>query len=492
MGDASTSSPWRDQHGGGSQSLRPIDQVQYHGRASHKDVVMVAPVGHAQAVEQQFEPRLDSDRLSDTLSALVRRHQIPGAQLAIHHGGETVAVEVGELQYGTGRPVTRDAAVPIGSITKTFTATLAMILVADGDLELDTPLGEHVPELGDLGNELTLRQVLSHTGGLAVEPGSEEVFTAIRRYVLDHHFRRQNLVLPPGTGFSYSNMGYVLVGHLIETITGMSWWDAMESMLLRPLGIEPTFVGAPGRRPLGRPLATGHSVNTAVGRTRPVEQSLAPAAAPAAGLAVSAVDLVTLGLTQLGGTPALLPTAYAEQMRQAVSTVEPFGSVDGWGLGLAVFGSGSTAWVGHSGGQDGTDCHVRLDPLSGCVVAYTSNAYTGGMWWYELVDELRRAGLPIRDGANTESLERPMAPPPGCVGSYLNGKSELLVEVTDTGALSLAGIDGVGKELILFEDLSFSIREKPSIRGRFLRDPITGDVELIQADLWTYRRQSRK
>ena len=122
VGDASTSSPWRDQHGGGSQSLHPIDQVQHHGRVSHKDVVMVAPVGHALAVEQQFEPRLDSDRLSDTLSALARRHQVPGAQLAIHHGGETVAVEVGELQYGTGRPVTRDAAVPIGSITKTFTA----------------------------------------------------------------------------------------------------------------------------------------------------------------------------------------------------------------------------------------------------------------------------------------------------------------------------------------------------------------------------------
>jgi hypothetical protein len=112
------------------------------------------------------------------------------------------------------------------------------------------------------------------------------------------------------------------------------------------------------------------------------------------------------------------------------------------------------------------------------------------MWWYELVDELRRAGLTIRD--DTESLEHPMEPPPGCVGSYLNGKAELLVEATDTGALSLVGIDGVRNELILFEDLSFSLREKPSIRGRFLRDPITGDFELLQADIWTYRRQSRK
>nr|MBA2473567.1 beta-lactamase family protein [Pseudonocardiales bacterium] len=160
---------------------------------------MIAPGGHPPTIEQQFKSPLDSDFLSDTLSVLARKHQVPGAQLAIHHGGETVAVEVGELEYGTGHGVTRDAAFPIGSISKTFTATLAMILVADGDLELDAPLGEYVPELGDLGNELTLRQVLSHTGGLAEGPDSVEVLASIRRYVLDH-CRSQNLVLPSGAG----------------------------------------------------------------------------------------------------------------------------------------------------------------------------------------------------------------------------------------------------------------------------------------------------
>ena len=71
------------------------------------------------------------------LPALARKHRVPGAQLAIHHGGVTVASEVGELECGTGSLVARDAAFPIGSITKCFTATVAMILVADGDVEPD-------------------------------------------------------------------------------------------------------------------------------------------------------------------------------------------------------------------------------------------------------------------------------------------------------------------------------------------------------------------
>ncbi|HEX6402272.1 MAG TPA: serine hydrolase domain-containing protein [Pseudonocardiaceae bacterium] len=432
--------------------------------------------------EQLPEPLLDRGRLHDMLSTLARKYQVPGAQLAIHHGGEKVAIEVGELRYGTGRSVTQDTAFPIGSITKAFTATLAMILVADGDIDLDAPLSEHLPELRDLGDELNLRQLLSHTSGFANEPGNEVRATSIRRYVLDH-CSRQNLVLPPGTGFSYSNIGYVLVGHLIETVTGMSWWEAMESCLLRPLGIEPTFIGAPEHRP----LATGHSVNIAAGRTRPVEQSIVPAEAPAGALAMSALDLVALGLTQLDS--ALLPATYAQQMREAVPLAEPWGMADGWGLGLAVFGTGNTAWVGHFGGLIGTACDVRLDPVSGCIVAFTSNANSGGMW-HELIDELRRAGLPIRDCSNTEVRGRPTVPPPGCAGSYLNGKAEWTISVTETGTLCLAVDGDVIAEFTCFEDLRFSAPAQPKIRGRFLRDPTNGDINRIQVGLCVALRES--
>ncbi len=300
--------------------------------------------------------------LGDQLAALARKHRVCGAQLAIYHDDETVAIEIGELEHGGGRPVTRDAAFPIGSVTKSFTATLAMVLVEDGDFDLDDPLGGYLPELDDLGDVLTLRHLLSHTGGFASGPDSTELSSgSLRRYVADH-CRRRNLVLPPGAGFSYSNMGYILAGRLIEELTGMSWAEAMEAILLRPLGIAPAFISPAVDRPAVRPVATGHSVHPALARTQPVRQSLAPAEAPAGAVAASAMDLVALGRMHLPpGVPGVLPPEQAELMRRPVPAAEPFGLADAWGLGLAVFRGaadgtpGAAAdWAGHDGNADGT------------------------------------------------------------------------------------------------------------------------------------------
>lgn len=491
MADASAINP--QQRRNDSETARPFDMVeQCHEEVPQKDMVPLPRP--ALPIEHHVKPALDFDRLSDTLSALAFRHQVPGAQLAIHQSGETWAIQVGELEHASRRPVTQNAAFPIGSITKTFTATVVMILVADGDLELDAPLGEHLPELGhELGNELTLRHVLSHTGGLAAGSDSNKAIPAsIRRYVLEY-CDSQNLVFPPGIGFSYSNVGYVLAGHLIETITGMTWWDAIESILLWPLGIEPAFVCAPGQRRLSRSLATGHSVNPVVCRTRPVAQSLALAEAPAGGLAVSAVDLVSLGLTQVdSGMPALLPIAYAEQMRQAVASAEPFGLADGWGLGLAVFRSGNTTWVGHDGNADGTACYLRVEPTSGCVVAFTSNSNVGAGMWQEMILELRDVGLPMCNYSTIATLGRTTAPVPDCVGTYRNGDIEYSVTVQENN-YHLA-IDGETVSRLTFHDgLIFAQQDIASGQwihaGRFLRNPVTGDIDGILVGGRVGRRQ---
>jgi CubicO group peptidase (beta-lactamase class C family) len=88
--------------------------------------------------------------------ALARKYRVPGAQLAIHHDGETVTAEAGELEFGTGWRVGRDAAFPVGSITKCFTATVAMILVADGDVDPDEPVAHYVPGLGPNGSGVSV------------------------------------------------------------------------------------------------------------------------------------------------------------------------------------------------------------------------------------------------------------------------------------------------------------------------------------------------
>jgi len=426
---------------------------------------------------------VDRDWLAATLSVLVDRHKVPGAQLAVHRGGVTVAIEVGELEHGGGIPVTRETAFPIGSISKVGTATLAMILVADGDLELDAPLDEHLPDLDDLAGRLTLRQLLSHTSGFADVP--EPSILSVRRYVREH-CRQEDLVLQPDTGFSYSSRNYVLVGHLIETITGMSWWEAMESILLRPLDIDPAaVVREAGRAPYGRPIATGHSVNPTVGRTRPVQQSLAPAEAAAGALAMSAVDLVALGLMHVGsGFPELLPAAYTERMRRAVPGADPFGLADGWGAGLAVFRDGTIDWVGHDGNANGTSCYLRIDPAGGWVVALTTNANTGSSLWEELRTELRRANLPLAAHGPDMVSRALVAPPVECVGIYSNGPTEYLVTAVDDGGLCLASGGELIARLAFYDDMHFVLQDPISGQrmqvGRFLRDLITKQVEQLQ------------
>jgi CubicO group peptidase (beta-lactamase class C family) len=428
---------------------------------------------------------VDPDWLAATLAALADTHQVPGAQLAVHHCGVTVAAEVGELQHATGIPVVRDTAFPIGSISKAYTATLAMILVADGDIELDAPLGDYLPELDDLGEDLTLGQLLSHTSGFASSPDTLALSTvSLGRYVREH-CRQQDLILRPGTGFSYSTRNYVLVGHLIETITRMSWWEAMESVLLQPLGTDPAAVVGMRGAPSGRPIATGHSVNTAVGRTRPVPQSLIRAEAPAGALATSAVDLVALGLMHVGsGFPELLPTTYAELMRQPIPEAEPFGLADGWGAGLAVFQDGTIDWFGHDGNADGTSCYLRINPVSGWVVALTTNSNTGSYLWDELHTELGPVNLPIGAYRRDISMRPQVAPPADCVGTYSNGPTEYLIKMGAEGDVYLAKGDELIARMACYDDLVFALQDLVSGQalhvGRFLRDPITGQIEQLQ------------
>ncbi len=113
---------------------------------------------------------MDNSKLAECLAELVKTHAVPGAQFAACHGGSTWTWTHGVVRMGSATPMTGDAPVPVGSITKVVTAAAAMALVDDGDLEPDEPLAEPVPELRALpprlADRLTLRHVLSHTGGL--------------------------------------------------------------------------------------------------------------------------------------------------------------------------------------------------------------------------------------------------------------------------------------------------------------------------------------
>lgn len=437
---------------------------------------------------------MDTRELSALLGRLVERHGVPGAQLVVRENGRTHRVETGEEEYGTGRPVTADSAFPVGSLTKPYTATLAMVLVDDGDVELDEPLAGHLPELGasrpGVDSRLTLRRLLSHTGGVASNVDDSAVVATNRSRWIARNHPEADLVHVPGTVFSYSNIGYVVAGRLIEQLTGMDWREAMRSVLLEPLGTRPGFVLDEASR-AGRTVASGHTVHPGSGRVHPiVDQGLPWIEEPNGGLALSAGELFDFARAHLGehGVAAPLPPETLAQMRADQLdgiAVGPFGMADGWGLGWAIYRDTGADWFGHDGTGDGTSCHLRFEPDSGAVVAFTANAGTGLDMWDDLVLELRSLGVDVGShplGGSPVAV--PEAADTGCAGRFVNGDTELLIARGDNGGLvATLGPEGQA-ELSCAEDLTFSIADPSggatTYSGRFVRDPVSGEIDLVQ------------
>ncbi|WP_329129452.1 beta-lactamase family protein [Streptomyces caniferus] len=427
--------------------------------------------------------------LQERLDTLARTHQVPGAQLAVQVDSVTYTVQTGEADVSTGEQFTVDTAVPLGSVTKSYTAAVVQLLADDGDLALTDLVGEHVPELRRAPH-LTVRQLLSHTGGLPTGPDSDDAAALTPARYLSAHCSGRDSVFPPGSGFSYSNAGYVAAGRLIETVTGMSWQDAVRALVLEPLDTVPAFLGDALAK---RPVARGHSVHAGLGRVRPVEQTLGPVEAPAGALLASALDLVALGRALIGRGPrAVLTPEAAEEMRRPVPGAAPGVLADAWGLGLALFQQGTQQWCGHDGNAQGTSCHLRAEPDSGTVVAFTSNANNGTALWHELTEELAPiTGVQVPSAARPLERGRAVALPQ-CAGTYHNGTVEYRVTADADGALALTVNGDTPAPLVCYADLTCDLVDPSTGRrvpgGRFVRDPDSGGIDRLQISGRTARR----
>ena len=424
--------------------------------------------------------------LQHRLDTLARIHRVPGAQLVLDTGAQVVALHTGTADAAVGVPFGEDTAVPLGSLTKPYTAALVLLLADDGDLDLDDRVAGHLPELRDLP-EVTIRQLLSHTSGLPTGADSDAAArTTAPRYLSSVGSGRDSL-FPAGTDFSYSNAGYVAAGRLVETVTGMPWHEAVTALLLEPLGTAPAFIGTPA----ARPVAAGHALNTATGRVRPVRQNLAPLEAPAGALLASGADLAALGRALVGRT-GVLPSAVAKEMRRPEPAADPGALADAWGLGLALYQQDDQQWCGHDGNAQGTSCHLRAEPDSGTVVAFTGNSGAATALWRDLADDLARiAGVRVPAVIAPAKRGDP-ATVPECAGSYVNGGIPYRVALEPDGSPTLSVDGDLPIPLRCYADLSFDLLDpvtgRPEGGGRFHRDPATGAIDRVQISGRTARR----
>ncbi|WP_055557517.1 serine hydrolase [Streptomyces sp. NBRC 110028] len=409
------------------------------------------------------------------------------AQFALFDGSEIQVAHV-------GGPQTAALRFPFASVTKLFTATVALQLVGDGDVELDAPLGRYGEEFAaapnGLGAVVTARHLLSHTGGLVCDLDDGEL--SPRGYAAAAG--KPALLFPPGSAFSYSNTGFALAGRLIESVTGTPWREAMDSFLLHPLGITPAYVPGPGPSVPGPAIASGHAV-TAAGAV-PLEPRVPAALAPAAALAGTAEDLVAFARLHTEARDralgALLDDDGVAQMRRPVPGAEPYGLADGWGLGWARYGRGDRPWLGLDAMGAGTTCNLRVRPRDGTVLALVTDSTAGLALWRGLTDRLRAEGTDVGPApapeAAPEARPRPAAVPAAAgdrVGTWVNGTLEYRVTggeagaplhlEDDTGARYRLDVDGHG----VFRAHRTDIPEAP-YAGRFLSRPDPANGSLMQ------------
>jgi CubicO group peptidase (beta-lactamase class C family) len=202
-----------------------------------------------------------SGSLGEWLEPIREANRLPALAAAVVKGGETVAVgAVGVRRHDSSEPVTVDDRWHIGSCTKSMTAALAAMLVEEGRLRWDTTLDELfadlAPQMPPPWRSVTLEQLLAHRGGAPHGLDEHGLWRQLRQrvdrppreqrdYLTRELLTRHTPAAPPGTRTIYSNAGYSLAGHAIETLLDCPWEDLLREWLFQPLGMASAGFGAP-------------------------------------------------------------------------------------------------------------------------------------------------------------------------------------------------------------------------------------------------------
>ncbi|MGW6916111.1 serine hydrolase domain-containing protein [Kitasatospora sp. NPDC054939] len=284
----------------------------------------------------------------------------------VRENGRTVwKGATGKADLRTGAAVNADGRFRIGSVTKTFVATVVLQLVAEKRIGLDDPIERHLPGAVPGGDRITVRQLLNHTsgifnytedaafdflGGPLADPAVLRAWLTSGRWT---SYRPQDLValatkhdpyFAPGQGWHYSNTNYILAGLLVEKATGRSWSEEVERRIIRPLGLHGTSM------PVNSPVIPGpHAHGYYKLPAGPADVTkLNPSLGGAAGGGISTnADLARFNDALLNGR--LLRPAQLAEMKRTVDT--GFGLDYGLGLMRASMPCGE--FWGHGGGIPG-------------------------------------------------------------------------------------------------------------------------------------------
>ena len=296
----------------------------------------------------------------------------PGAAVLIARGDQVLLRTArGRAQIELGEPLSADHVFRIASITKIFAAATVLKLVEAGKISLDDSLSKYLPDFPH-ASAITIRQLLNHTAGISdvakkPDPGfglSDHDTAAIIARI-----GQSPLDFTPGTRWAYSNSGFVLLGAVIEKVTGEPWYETLRKLLLEPLGLKHTGYGdhsalIPGRASGYTTDNPGHMVTNvrSFGATEP----------RGAGDLVSTVDDLRRWIRALAGGRVIDRALFQQMITPAPSLP---GTPTGWryGLGMILSHVRGAATIGHTGQTGGFASCVTYIPAAGITVVVLAN-----------------------------------------------------------------------------------------------------------------------
>ncbi len=311
-----------------------------------------------------------------------------GGRIAFREADGTIT----EAVFGTptldpaSGPVDLDTPWNVGSITKTFVATVVLQLADEGRIDLDAGIQSYFPDL-KAADRITPRELLQHTSGLHEFNDQPQVLDDPHR-----HWTPDELIAvaeaagrygEPGAGFHYSNTNYIALGELIEKITGNPWDQEVHTRIVEPLGMTHTDLitgnlSAPAFVP---------SNGSFVDRTNAEDPSLGGAAG---GIESNGRDLLRF-ITALEDGALLSP-----QSQQAMRAFVPgedyseFGVTHRYGLGFEEYSTDAVTVEGHMG-TGAQEAFVGYDPANGSAVAVTLNVDNPGPQAFIAIEALTAA-----------------------------------------------------------------------------------------------------
>jgi len=331
----------------------------------------------------------DAARYVEQWLALHQRlDRVPGVQLAILHGDDVVASHAfGAADLTSGEPLTTDDRFRIASHSKTFTATAIHALAERGELRLDDRVASLVSDLdGTPIGEVTLRELLGHGGGVVRDGWRADHWQL--SYAFPDTARLVELasdradVLARNDRFKYSNVGYSVLGLVVEAVTGEAYAAHVQRQLLDPLGLSATTADLdPQDSSATAAMATGHSAIAFGGERIPIDHIATGAMAPATGFVSTASDVVRWVAAHFFGDERILSDDSKRVMQRTEWQVAGSAGSE-YALGFGVTKINDRRLLGHGGGFPGHITHTLFDPHERIAASVLTNAIDGPAQMY--------------------------------------------------------------------------------------------------------------